>query len=195
MKLRALLLIMFTGLRCMAQDADLTLLNEQRIATNKTGMMILGGWGAANVVSGIAGYAIADQQNRKAFHGMNALWGAVNGFIAIGGYLGAVKESNIAYEYDDALKRYKSNKKLYLINAGLDVVYIGTGVVLTGIADNTNNPEIFHGFGQSVIIQGAALLLFDSIMYGLHQSRNGKWAQLAGGISFTGNGIGYVYRF
>ena len=47
-------------------------------------------------------------------------------------------------------------RRLLLINAGLDLLYIATGVVLC-----TRRDDLARGFGLAILIQGAFLLLFD----------------------------------
>ncbi len=187
-----LLILLIPGLRAQ----DMSVLNTQRINTNKTGLLILTGWGAANLASGAVGYFINDNIERKSFHGMNAIWGITNGLIGYVGYRGAMKENSMAFDTETAAKRYRSNKRLYLINAGLDVLYISTGAFIKyGIVTHESRPDFLVGFSESFMLQGIALLVFDCAMYGLLQTQNKKWAKLASGISFTGNGIGYVYRF
>lgn len=178
-----------------AQESDFTIVNNQRIQTNTTGMVLLGSWGAVNVAGGLSGYFIASDKEWQAFHGMNAIWGAVNGVIAVGGYIGARKEVGKDFTAETAYERFRSGKRLYLINAGLDVLYIGTGAALTAWAPQSNNNPMWSGFGKSVMLQGVALLIFDGVMYGVHSSNNKKWKKIATGFTFTGNGLGYVYRF
>ena len=170
-------------------------LNTNRIKTNTTGMEILGAWGAASLVSGTAGYFIATDKEWKAFHGMNAIWGATNLLIAYGGYTGVRKEAKADISCDKALHRYESNKRLFLINGALDFLYIGSGLLLTTNAGNFNDPATFRGFGKSITIQGIGLLLFDGTMYSMHQKQDKKWYKLLQGVCITGNGLGYRYGF
>ncbi len=178
-----------------AQQLSFDSLNRKRIKTNKIGMIHLGAWGAVNVVAGGAGYFIAADDEWRAFHGMNAIWGATNALIAVGGYTGAKKETGKSYTASEALHRYESNKRLFLINAGLDVLYIGTGVTLNAYADDFGNPAMWHGFGKSIALQGIALLIFDGTMYTLHSKQDKNWYKLLQGVTFTGNGVGYRYEF
>lgn len=183
------------GFAATAQNMDYQDLNLKRINTNQTGMTILGSWAAANLVSGTAGYFIADQTEWKAFHGMNAMWNVVNGVIAIGGYIGARKELNQEFTAESAYKRYKANKTMFLINVGLDALYIGTGVVLADQSIKFNEPQMWLGFGRSIALQGVALLMFDGIMFSIHQGQNKKWKKIISGLNVSGNSVGYIYRF
>ena len=55
---------------------------------------------------------------------------------------------------------------MFLINAGLDVAYMGTGFLLRHLSTrNYKRPELLLGYGNSVILQGGFLFLFDGVMY------------------------------
>lgn len=200
MRILATILLCTFAIQSMAQslkmnDAAFAQLNERRIATNKTGMTILGAWGAANIVGGVAGVLASSDQEWKSFHTMNALWGAVNLGIAGMGYMGARKEAKQTLSCDKMLDRYESGKRLFLINAGLDIAYIGGGVALSAYADDLNDSYRWRGYGRSVTMQGIFLLVFDGTMYALHQHNNKQWYKLLQGVCVTGNGVGFNYRF
>lgn len=170
--------------------------NSHRIHINKTGMKVLGGWGVANAVAGGIGYFAANNDEWKYFHEMNAMWGVINAGIAWAGLAGVRKEMNAKYTYKQAYGKYRSNKKLYLINIGLDVLYVGGGVALNEAGNSAKkNQNMLHGFGKSVAIQGVFLLLFDNVMFASHHRSNSKWYQLMSELSYTGNGIGFIHNF
>jgi len=172
------------------------ILNQLRIKTNKHGMYVLGTWGVANIAEGGIGYFTAGNNQWKYFNEMNAIWGVINAGIAGAGLAGVRKEMNEQLDCSDMLLQYESTKRLYLINAGLDVLYIGTGVFLTEHSKNaTSNVDEFRGFGKSLILQGAFLFVFDNVMFASHQRRNSKWYHLVQGVCVTGNGIGFNYNF
>lgn len=200
MRIVATILFSIVIMHCNAQslkinDAAFAQLNDRRIATNKTGMTILGAWGAANIVGGVAGALASTDQEWKSFHTMNALWGAVNMGIAGMGYMGARKEAGQTLTCDKMLDRYESGKRLFLINAGLDVIYIGSGMALISYADDLDNSARWRGYGKSVAMQGIFLLVFDGTMYALHQHKNKQWYKLLEGVCVTGNGVGFNYTF
>jgi len=173
-----------------------TVLNKERIRTNQHGMKVLGAWGAVNLVSGVAGMVAAKDEQWKAFHEMNAIWGAVNGGIAIMGYGGSRKELQEKLSCSKLLLRYEGTKRLYLINAGLDVLYLGTGGLLWQHGDHaSSSPAMWRGFGKSLVVQGAFLFVFDNVMYASHQKRNSQWYRLVEGLCVTGNGVGLNYKF
>jgi hypothetical protein len=168
-------------------------LNAQRIRTDITGMRVLAGWGLLNTVEGIAGTATAEQDEWKHFHQMNAAWGVINSGIAGLGYLGARRELKKQYSRAEALHRYEATKRLYLLNAGLDGLYISTGVFLAAHAKHTGDADLYRGFGRSLILQGAGLLLFDATMFTAHHHKDKGWYRALQGLCITGNGIGWRY--
>lgn len=193
---KILFLLMLLSVHAYGQANDnigFTKLNDSRIQTNQTGMKVLGTWGAVSLVSGVAGYLTANTTEWKAFHGMNAVWGATNFLIAWGGYSGAKKEAGTEMSCDKALSRYESNKRLFLINAGLDIAYTGTGLLLLTNANNMHNSAQWRGFGKSIALQGIALLLFDGTMYSLHQHHNKQWYKILQGLCLSGNTVGFNY--
>ena len=157
-------------------------------------MKVLGSWGLISVAGGTIGYFTAKQDEWKYFHEMNVLWGVVNTGIAAMGLAGVHKEMAASMNYKQSYDRYLANKKLYLINAGLDVLYIGTGVALNEYGQKAKNSQaIYTGFGKSIAIQGIFLLLFDDVMFAAHQRYNSKWYILMSDLRFTGNSIGFIH--
>ena len=159
-------------------------------------MHILGAWGLANIAAGGAGYFIATNKEWKYFHLMNLSWGLVNTAIGGMGLSGVKQEMTQKLNCNDMLQHYESNKRLYLINAGLDMAYIGAGAFLWEHSKNvSSHTELWNGFGKSVAMQGLFLLFFDSTMYASHSSKNRKWYGLMQGLCLSNNGIGFHYAF
>ncbi len=69
------------------------------------------------------------------------------------------------------LKEARNLRRLLLINAGLDVLYIVAG----GVVLFTFATEFARGNGVGIIVQGGFLLLFDTF-YALQVERSGKVA-------------------
>ena len=170
--------------------------NDQRISTNKTGMIVLGSWGVANIVAGGVGYFTAKQDEWKYFHEMNMVWGVVNVSIAAYSLSGVRKELAARLNYRQSYDLYQANKKLYLVNASLDLLYIAVGVGLVELSATVkNNEAIYRGFGKSIALQGVFLLLFDNVMYAAHQRNNSKWYRIMNEINVSGTGIGFSHTF
>lgn len=187
-----------TGLRAQQISFKDTIAtyNFHKIKINKTGMEVLGSWGLVNIAGGSIGYFTTGQDETKYFCEMTALWGVVNTGIAAISLAGIKNELTARMDYEQSYHSYLANKKLYLINAGLDVVYIGAGVGLSAYSQTTkNNQAIYSGFGKSIVIQGIFLLLFDNIMFSTHQLDNSKWFRIMNEIRFTNKTVGFNYSF
>ena len=159
-------------------------------------MEVLCTWGVANIADGGIGYFTAKQNEWKYFHEMNALWGVVNTSIAAislnNGRKEMIERLNAQQSYD----QYKASKKIYLINSGLDLLYMVTGLGLTKYGETTkNNPAIFSGFGKSIVMQGAFLFIFDNFMYTSHARYNNRWIRLMDEISVSNNGVSIRHTF
>lgn len=180
------------GCHCFSQQINLRDFNSQSQLINKKGLLVLGGWSAANVIYG----SIASSQTTgttKYFHKMNALWNGITLGITSAGYFLSKKDTDLSNEA--TLKKQAGVEKLFLFNAGLDVAYIAGGLYLnerskSSIKDNNK----LKGYGESIVLQGSALLLFDAIMYAIN-NKHGKQLYLANkNVSFrsTGTGLGLV---
>lgn len=159
-------------------------------------MQVLGCFGVANAVAGGVGYFTAKQDEWKYFHEMNAAWGIVNAGLATYRLSRARKQAKAKLDYTVAYDNYRRDKRIFIINIGLDAAYVAVGAGLAQYAKtDKSNPALFTGFGRSIVLQGVSLLIFDNIMYRAHLKYNSRWAQLLDEMHFTGNGIGFNYTF
>jgi hypothetical protein len=179
-------------------DSIIKQFDNRKNTLNHNGMIVLTSWASANIVgSGIA-YTLTKSNEEKEFHLMNASWGIVNLGIALPGLLGKEKTSATIY---DLQKNQTKIEKLFLANAILDVAYISGGFYLKEYANNQTDlkkQERFNGFGNSVIIQGAGLMVFDLAMTILNNRNRKKHLDpflRKVSISYTGNYIKLGYRF
>ena len=154
-----------------SQRTELDSFNQKRTRISRTGMAVLGGWGAANFVGSGTAYFLSNGEARY-FHQMNALWNIVNLSLAIPGYLGAQgpEEDMGAIA---TLKAQSGHERIFLFNAGLDVGYVMGGMYLRELSRRKpDNAARLRGYGNSFILQGGFLLLFDAVMYGFHKHHN-----------------------
>ena len=112
------------------------------------------------------------------FHQMNIGWGAVNLALAATGYAAARRAAHTPAGPADragAVRGQLRTENLYLFNAGLDVAYLATGAYLLEKSHNpaTGNPARWRGYGQSLLLQGGFLLLFDGFQFAAHH-RHGR---------------------
>ncbi|MBC7890000.1 MAG: hypothetical protein H7Z13_19150 [Ferruginibacter sp.] len=155
------------------QTNDLLSFERQRINTTKNGMMALGGWSAANIIVGVIGSNTGNREVRY-FHQMNVIWSGTNLLFAGLGYWGATKENTNDLTLSKVLLHQNKVEKTFLFNAGLDAAYITAGLYLTERSKRNPDPSKLKGYGNSVMLQGGFLLLFDAVMYFLHQQHGKK---------------------
>ena len=180
--------------RIFSQNLTLPNFNQERNDLNRKGMTVLGSWAGANLVTN--GILLSNSSGSdKYFYQMNVYWNVVNGALAGLGVLGAKKKQGNLSAFQ-TLEEQSSTEKTFLINTGLDAAYVMTGVYLLEKSKNSmDNQDMLKGYGQSVILQGGFLLLFDGIMYGVHRSHLKKGKAIFENLTFTGNQVGFVWRF
>ena len=152
------------------QDAEMTDFYIKSNQINTTGMYVLGGWAVSNLAGGAIGWANSTG-SAKYFHQMNVFWNTVNlGIAGFALYNNLYADINLL-SADEMLSKHIKTENLYLINAGLDVVYIGTGFLLKHFSTTSpNKQDLLKGYGNSVILQGGFLMAFDLIMWGIQRN-------------------------
>ncbi|MDA3880910.1 MAG: hypothetical protein PF436_11020 [Prolixibacteraceae bacterium] len=169
---------------------------EQGMKINNGGMMVLGGWAVANMAVGAYGWSAFDGQ-KKYFHQMNLFWNVVNATIA-----GIALSNNLGYDcssvsYDSYLNSHLSTEKTLLINSALDVGYIGTGFLLKYFSTKASQrSDLLKGYGNSLILQGGFLLVFDIVLYALLRNERISFdANISASFSPALPAFQFVYRF
>ncbi|MES2133030.1 MAG: hypothetical protein V4506_11815 [Bacteroidota bacterium] len=192
-----LLCLHFSGARAQG-DSLVKQFDRKKQKLNHTGMIVLSSWAGANIAGSAIGYKLTNSYGEKQFYIMNGAWGLINLGIALPGVFAKPKESAGIYELQ---KSQTKMEKIFLANAVLDVAYITGGVYLKQYSYNQSDikkQQQFNGYGNSVIIQGAGLFVFDTFMT-LLNNRNRKknldpFLKNAT-VSFTGNYFRIGYRF
>lgn len=132
---------------------------------NRTGMYVLGGWAVSNMLTGAYGWT-TQTGSTKYFHQMNTMWNLVN--LSIAGfalYNFATTDISLLAP-GEMLQKHMTFEKLFLINAGLDIIYMGAGGLLIHRAVKSEKNSLrYMGYGRSVVLQGAFLFAFDLVMY------------------------------
>jgi len=174
-----------------AQDS-LKTFNFNREHIKKSGMEVLGSWAVGNLAVG----TIASNNttgSTKYFYQMDALWNIANLGAAVSGYLSAVHNAGKPLTPAESLKQQHKIETIFLVNGGLDVAYIGTGIYLSH-RGNSNNSDKLRGYGSAIIMQGAFLLLFDATMYSSEKSNGNKLRHFLekNPLIFDGKRIGMV---
>jgi len=147
---------------------SLQVFQQERNAINKTGMLVLGSWAVGNILLGAYGNQKWTGET-KYFHQFNALWNVVNLGIASFGYYSALTSDPTALSGAEILKEYGSLQNLLLLNAGLDVAYMVTGLYLKERGRSSSSADRLKGYGNSLLLQGGFLLVFDAVLYFVHQ--------------------------
>lgn len=165
---------------------------------NRNGMVVLSSWAGANIVGSAVGYALTTSNEEKDFYLMNASWGVINLGLALPSLFSKAKETTSIY---DLQKKQTNMEKIFLANALLDVAYITGGFYLKQYASNQTEikkQERFNGFGNSIVIQGAGLMVFDMAMTILNNRNRKKHLDpflKKASISFSGNFVRLGYKF
>ena len=127
-------------------------------------LSILLGWGVASTVVGGIMQLLA-QDFWKQF-GLQALaWGAIDAALALVGIRSA-RNKERRYEQKelgntDEEKEARTIRRVLLINAGLDSLYILSG---SWVIWRFQLPSDRQGMGMGILLQGAWLLLFDALL-------------------------------
>lgn len=175
---------------------ELDQFNKERVNITKHGMYALGGWAVANfAVSGV-GWARGSGSN-KYFHMGNVLWNTVNLGLAVPGIVRSYRTGTQGMTWAKTLKAQSGAEKLFLFNAGLDVGYVMGGLAMREFGKNVKHRgRVLDGLGNSLMLQGAFLLLFDSGMFLAHHIHlKRRLYKPFPELTFTGNGFYYRKLF
>jgi len=120
-------------------------------------------WGLGSVIGGAV---LALLPGFWRHFGLQAIgWGAVDWLLAKAGQRQALlkAEDLVIGDLDEAEAHAAAERlrNILLINAGLDLLYIGSGLWLLRRAGNHAERR---GMGAGILVQGLFLLLFDSIL-------------------------------
>ena len=185
------LLMIISLFNSFLSSSQLENFNTRKLQTDQRLMIGLGSWASINIIGSGIGWATAPNDEMKNFHQMNVMWNAVNLGLAIPGYIKARKGST-ALSFAETIEEQRKTETIFLINGGLDLAYISGGLIL--LSESKSNPSkasLFKGYGNSLLIQGGFLLVFDWVAYSIHRSRaKKKLSPLMQKIVLSDSGIG-----
>jgi hypothetical protein len=133
------------------------------------GLSLLGVWALLNLC--VSGYNLPRTDRREAahhFHLMNCAWAFINAVLAAVGILRTHPGRPPAgLGPSGALADMHFTGQVFLFNAILDVGYLMVALWLLNraAAPSASRPERLAGYGRSVQLQGAFLLVFDVAMW------------------------------
>lgn len=172
---------------------SLTTFNQQRINLNTKGMYVLSGWALSNIAVSSMGY-FKSSGSTKYLHQMNVGWNLVNLAIAGGALYQYGQADPTSFSLVQSLNEAHSIERILFLNMGLNVAYIATGGFLWERGLRKSNDR-FVGYGQSLIIQGGFLLLFDSTLYFLNRANNEKLNTIMETVSIQGTQLSVTVPF
>jgi hypothetical protein len=137
-------------------DSTPSALNDwysQKQRDDNISMQILTSWGlTSTIVGGVL--MLGDDTD---FGLMTASWGIINAGLGISALLSRKKE---VYTHKDLLRDEILFNRIIAINSALNMSYILGGLALSHINDS---PRL-NSYGDAIIIQGAFLLIFDTVL-------------------------------
>ncbi|HPF93722.1 MAG TPA: hypothetical protein PLV65_07285 [Tenuifilaceae bacterium] len=162
------------------------------LSTQNSGMYVLGGWAVTNIAVGAYGWAKYGNSTQY-FHQMNLMWNVVNLSIAGFALYNNAQLDVLSMSSSEALDFHRKTERILLINSALDIAYIGSGFLLRHLSSTrANSKDILKGYGNSLILQGGFLLVFDLVLY---QTLRLQRLSFTDGISLTANGDAIGLRF
>lgn len=168
-----LLLLLSAGFGLMAQsDTTLQSFNLDRNLINRDGMTILASWSVLNMAWSISQLNSPDPL-KQSYHQMNLGWNAVNLAIAGFGLYNALYP-DVDLNTWASIDEQAAIKRIFAVNAALDIAYIAGGFYLREYARRASNFDRYEGFGRAVIVNGGFLFAFDVLMYWAHHLHEAK---------------------
>jgi hypothetical protein len=163
--------LLFIGLLlCKSTFGQVTDFQKEFNSINESLMLGLGSYAVANFAISGAGYFSSEDEYTKRFHEMNVMWNTVNIGLALPGYIKA-RRGGQPMTREEILKAQKKTESIFLVNDVLDVGYIAAGIWMREVAPNKLDQEdLFKGYGNSLILQGSFLLVFDALAYYIHHN-------------------------
>jgi hypothetical protein len=131
---------------------------SEGLTVERGAMGALASWSVGNMLVGVPAARQTEDRSR-AFWLANVGWNGVN--LGIAG-MGAISMGARARKGDPGLEQvtlqHRKLRRALAINAGLDLGYVVTGLVLQRTAERRE----LRGLGDALVLQGAFLLTFDA---------------------------------
>lgn len=195
MKYILIVFTLFSTISVSAQQHFQDLIATERVNLQRNNSWVLAAWAGANIIQGSISASDAKGSDHY-FHQMNAYWNTVNLAVAGMGLWAAKKQLAGTHTQERNWKEQQKLEKLLLLNTGLDAAYIMTGLYLKERGNRLQSDQP-TGYGNSLVLQGAFLLVFDIVQYAENR-RNGKLLEKNASnwyLEPTHNGLGLAYRF
>jgi len=146
-------------------------------SNSNTGMYVLGSWALLNMATGAWGMS-TQSGSAKYFYQMNLFWNTVNLGIAGVALVSGNLSDPTSLSPQQMIDKHLLTEKVLLVNAGLDVLYMAGGAFMLGKSKSSvKRPELMKGYGQSLLLQGGFLLVFDLVLYAIQHNLSGNFLQ------------------
>jgi hypothetical protein len=160
----ALTMVFYLPLTLKSQDS--TSIHDLFYKKQQQSLSLLSGWSVGNLIfSPLATKNLfSPETTNEHFHQMNFSWNLLNVGIAGLGHIIVNKDSKKPWDMKILHYKKKKAEKSIIINMGLDLVYMVTGLLLKNSAQKNNSEYSMNkGYGNSLILQGGYLLFYDAI--------------------------------
>ena len=164
-----ILVILISTFNQKINSQDSLSFHKEFYKTQQNSLLLLSSWSVGNLaLSPFLGNNfkifrnnfIGDVSSNDYFHQMNFNWNLLNaGIVGMSHFL-VYKDQQKPWNIQELSLRKKKAEKSIIINMGLDVAYIISGLL---IKQSDKNLPINQGYGNSLILQGGYLLLYDAI--------------------------------
>ena len=162
-----LLLLVIFSLNISKAQQDSIQYQKQIFKVQSQSNLVLSGWSILNLtISPLSSKSLFNPVTvSDHFHSSNFNWNTLNIGIVGLGYYSTYRSSHKNWTMSELSIRKKRIERTLAINTALDFLYIAAGVFLK-YATNPNdvvNYPLYQGNGNSLILQGSFLLIFDSV--------------------------------
>lgn len=159
-------LILIIALPYSSKTQDSTNIHNLFYKKQHQSLSLLSGWSVANLIySPLATKNLfIPETTNEYFHQMNFSWNLLNVGIAGLGHFIVNKDRKKPWDIQILYDKKKKVEKSIIINMGLDLAYMVTGLLFKNNAQiNNSEYSMNKGYGNSLILQGGYLLIYDAI--------------------------------
>lgn len=169
-KIKILILVaLISTLIQKIKSQDSLSFHKEFYKTQQNSLLLLSSWSVGNLaLSPFLGTNfkvfrnnfVGDVSSKDYFHQMNFNWNLLNaGIVGMSHFL-VYKDQRKPWNIQELSLKKKKAEKSIIINMGLDVAYMIFGLL---IKHSDKNLPVNQGYGNSLILQGGYLLLYDAI--------------------------------
>lgn len=166
LKNKIFLVCLFVNLlTCFSSDEDSLQFQKDMYKVQYQSTLVLLEWSIINIgVSSIGSKKIfTPVTSNDYFHQSNFYWNLINSGIVGFNYSSLRRMNQKSWSLKELQKRKTKTQRALAVNIGLDFLYIAYGLILKQSLRSTDlNYSSYQGNGNSLILQGSFLLVFDT---------------------------------